>query len=42
MYNAVEEQVLRACVAKLLSYRRYKDDISTFLLESEEDVLKLK
>ena len=42
MYKAVEEQVLRAWVDKLLSYKRYMDDISAFLLGSEEDAHRLK
>ena len=42
MYKAVEEQVLRAWVDKLLSYKRSMDDISAFLLGSEEDAQRLK
>jgi hypothetical protein len=42
MYKAVEEQVLRAWVDKFLSYKRYRDDISAFLIGSEEDDPRLK
>ena len=35
MYKAVEEQVLRTWVDKLLSYKRYMDDVSAFLLAIE-------